>query len=355
MAKQKWTVKNNFEDMINFLSDIGVEDIKLHIENTPQNAIYTSTTSAEQFLKAIGDYLNEQLVTDVLAAREFSVLADESTDEGDCSQMAVFIRFVNLTSHKVQERFLGVVKLAKPKKAEDLHDIIMKLLEAKGLDSSLIRFSGLDGTNAMSGERKGLQRLIHHTSPYAQYLNCKNHRLALCLVHLIPKYQKLSELDGLLISLWKTFKYSSIKQSILEEVQMQQDLKPLKITKACVTRWLTHGESCIQVIIRFEPLLDALDSIFMERGDGEGKGVRDKLLQSEIICMLLLLAEVLFPINIFSKYLQTNTFLYCDVGAKPDRLLQRLHLIKDSLKDHDSVDTPLKFFSKVKSFLEISS
>ena len=237
MAKQKWTVKNNFEDMINFLSDIGVEDIKLHIENTPQNAIYTSTTSAEQFLKAIGDYLNEQLVTDVLAAREFSVLADESTDEGDCSQMAVFIRFVNLISHKVQERFLGVVKLAKPKKAEDLHDIIMKLLEAKGLDSSLIRFSGLDGTNAMSGERKGLQRLIHHTSPYAQYLNCKNHRLALCLVHLIPKYQKLSELDGLLISLWKTFKYSSIKQSILEEAQMQQDLKPLKITKACVTRW----------------------------------------------------------------------------------------------------------------------
>ena len=38
----------------------------------------------------------------------------------------------------------------------------------KGLDSSLIRFSGLDGTNAMSGERKGLQWLIRHTSPYAQ-------------------------------------------------------------------------------------------------------------------------------------------------------------------------------------------
>ena len=61
---------------------------------------------------------------------------------------------------------------------------------AKGLDSSLIRFSGLDGTNAMSGERKGLQQLIWHTSPYANCLNCKNHRLVLCLVHL-PKYQKL--------------------------------------------------------------------------------------------------------------------------------------------------------------------
>ena len=172
MAKQKWAVKNNFEDMINFLSDIGVEDIKLHIENAPQNAIYTSTMSAEQFLKAIGDYLNEQLVTDVLAVGEFSVLPDQSTDEGDRSQMAVFIRFVNTTSHKVQGRFLGVVKLAKSKKAGDLNDIIMKLLEAKGLDSSLIHFSGLDDTNAMSGERKGLQWLVQHTSLYAQYLNC---------------------------------------------------------------------------------------------------------------------------------------------------------------------------------------
>ena len=92
--------------------------------------LYTSTMSAEQFLKAIGDYLNEQLVTDVLAAGEFSAFANESTNEGDHSNMAVFICFVNFTLHKVQERSLGVVKLAKSKKAEDLHDIIMKLLEA---------------------------------------------------------------------------------------------------------------------------------------------------------------------------------------------------------------------------------
>ena len=65
-----------------------------------------------------------------------------------------------------------MVKLAKSKIAEDFHDIIMKLLEAKGLDSSLICFSGLDGTNAMSGERK--QRLMQYTSLYAQYLNCKD-------------------------------------------------------------------------------------------------------------------------------------------------------------------------------------
>ena len=248
-----------------------------------------------------------------------------------------------------------MVKLSKSKKAAEIHEVIMNLLESKGIDCSFIRFSGLDGTNAMSGERKGLQRLIRHSSPHSLYLNCRNHRLALCLVHLMPKYAKLNELDGLLISLWKTFKFSSIKQAIFEDAQAQHDLKPMKIIKAVVTRWLTHGESCARVISRFEPLIEALDSIFMERADAEAKGVRDLLLEPDILCTLLLLAEVLAPINIFSKFLQTSTLLYCSVTAKLERLLNRLGDIKDELKDHNSLGTDLKFFHKAVTFLQISS
>lgn len=48
-----------------------------------------------------------------------------------------------------------------------------------------------------------LQRRIRHESPFALYVNCRNHRLALCLVHLIKKYPVLQEIDSLLISLWK--------------------------------------------------------------------------------------------------------------------------------------------------------
>ena len=37
----------------------------------------------------------------------------------------------------------------------------------------------------------------------------------------------------------------------------------------------------------------------MEKGDAEAKGVQDILLKPEMICMLLLLAEVLASINLF--------------------------------------------------------
>ena len=91
-----------------------------------------------------------------------------------------------------------------------------------------ISFSGLDGTNTMSWEQEGLQFLVHHSTPHSQYLTCINYRLELCCLHLIPYYPKLLELDGVLLLLWKTFKYSSIKQATFEQAQEASKLKPLK-------------------------------------------------------------------------------------------------------------------------------
>ena len=51
------------------------------------------------------------------------------------------------------------------------------------------------------------------------------------------------------------------------------------------------------MISRFKPLIDAHDTIFTERKDPESKGVRDLWLRKEMILTMLLLAEMLNPIN----------------------------------------------------------
>ena len=167
----------------------------------------------------------------------------------------------------------------------------------------------------MSGERKGLQRQIRHISPFAVYMNCHNYRLALCLVHLLKSYSELESLDKLL-SLWKLFEYSSLKQAVFENAQKVDDLKPLKILKACTTRWLTHGETAC-VISRFKQVITALDALTNEKCDEDAKGIRDQLLLPMSILMLLLLADVLVPINNFCCFLQTRNlncmFLSCHV------------------------------------------
>ena len=50
LAKKKWIVKNNFEETIEYLANLGVDNIFQYINNAPKNFKYISTFSAEQFL-----------------------------------------------------------------------------------------------------------------------------------------------------------------------------------------------------------------------------------------------------------------------------------------------------------------
>ena len=81
------------------------------------------------------------------------MLADESTDEADRLHMSIFVRFVDTFDKKSVKRFLGVIELTTSKKAADLQEVILRHFESKNLDSLYIRFSGPDGTNAMSGNK----------------------------------------------------------------------------------------------------------------------------------------------------------------------------------------------------------
>ena len=62
--------------------------------------------------------------------------------------------------------------------------------------------------------------------------------------------------------------------------------------------------------------------IFFERGDAEAKGVRDQLLEPNLLLMLPLLAEVLNLINILANYLQMSTLVYASITAKVNRLIE---------------------------------
>ena len=106
-------------------------------------------------------------------------------------------------------------KLAESETAAVIMAELEQMFTEKYINKSLTRFSVLDGTNAMSGNQNGVQRKIQHVSPYALYINCRNHRFALCLIYLIKEYPELQTVDTLLLSIWKIFKYGSVKQILL--------------------------------------------------------------------------------------------------------------------------------------------
>ena len=210
----------------------------------------------------------------------------------------------------------------------------------------------LDETNAVSGKKKGLQRRIRPASPFAVYMNCRTHRLALCLVHLLKTYCELESLDKLLLSFWKLFEYSSVKQAVFENLQLVDDLKPLKILKACTTRWLKHGETSALVISRFKQVIATLHTLSTGKRDKDAKGIRDQMLSPTLILMLLLLAEVLVPTNNFCRFLQARSLNYSLI--KFQRVVTKLHKIKENLTNHDVVDISLRYFQLASDLLKFS-
>ena len=69
----------------------------------------------------------------------------------------------------------------------------------------------------------------------------------------------------MLFSVWKLFKYSTVKKVVLNDIQRVYELTPLKVIKACTTRWPTHLEACWRIISRFEQLLDLLNAIYNKK------------------------------------------------------------------------------------------
>ena len=168
--------EKQFYDLMEHIENLGDEDLIEHFQTTDKNATYLSIFTVDEFVKISSDYIKNIFLNNIVFAGEFAILTDKSTDEAGRAQLAIFVRYVDSIIHEPKEEFVCIRKLSTAKTSEVVMAELKSMFLEKGIDKTKIRFSGLDGTNAMSGERKGLQRRIRHVSSFAIYMNCRNHR-----------------------------------------------------------------------------------------------------------------------------------------------------------------------------------
>ena len=156
-------------------------------------------------------------------------------------------------------------------KAKVIIDKIKEVFSERGIERSISRtqFACFDGTNAMSGEKTGVQRRYRCEAPFSIYVNCGCHRLASCFKHLVNKFPCISEIDKLLLGLWKNVHYSSVNRHIFCELQQAYHLQPRHLVKTAVTRWLPHGQSFKRVRERYEQIVLALHEIILKNSNSE--------------------------------------------------------------------------------------
>ena len=83
VAKKKWAVRDNFPENIDFLRELSDEDIEKHFREASSRATYAFKKSADELIKCLSDYLEEGFKNRLLAASDFSLTTDETTDISD--------------------------------------------------------------------------------------------------------------------------------------------------------------------------------------------------------------------------------------------------------------------------------
>ena len=119
-------------------------------------------------------------------------MMDETTNISDRAELSIFVQYVDPDTHKINEEFLGMVKVIGSKEAEALFILICEVLANKGSDISQMRFTAMDGTNTMSGEQSGLQRRFGQTKFPTQSTKTLAPQISTCICSPSPTFQSIA-------------------------------------------------------------------------------------------------------------------------------------------------------------------
>ena len=123
----------NFIEVVNFALLRGDSTLKHHYKNNKKNVSYLSKTTQNELIKFCGEVISEEIVSEVKAAKFFSILADEAMDKSGKEQLSFVLRYVN-SDNEIQENFLGFVHLGEGLSGEALSESFLKKIDSLGLD-----------------------------------------------------------------------------------------------------------------------------------------------------------------------------------------------------------------------------
>ena len=195
----------NFDQLIDLVVSCGGEHLKHFMERAGKNATYTSKVAVTEFVEAIGQWVEESLLSRLHQASVFSLMADECTDISTIEELSIYCRWVE--DGVPTEHFLEILPL-KRANAEAIYSAIVSCLKEKSIQLSKLVGMGFDGAATFSGKKSGVQSRLKTNSPHALFVHCHCHLLQLACVQAANNTNGIKHVYTTLTTLWKFYHYS---------------------------------------------------------------------------------------------------------------------------------------------------
>ncbi|XP_014389407.1 PREDICTED: LOW QUALITY PROTEIN: protein ZBED8-like [Myotis brandtii] len=168
----------------------------------------------------------------------FSIQLDESTDVANCSQLLVYMRYINDGDFK--DEFLFCKPLEITTTACDVFDAVCSFLKEHKISWEKVCGVCTDGAPAMLGCRSGFQRLILNESPKVMGTHCMIHQQMLAMKTL-P--QELQEVMKSVISCVNFVKASTLNSQLFSQLCNELDAPNNALLFHPEARWLSREKN----------------------------------------------------------------------------------------------------------------
>ena len=218
------------------------------------------------------------------------LMIDESTDISVTKELILYARV--LYNSDVHACFLKIIKIADGK-AETIEKALVAYLQECNLSICKISSFGSDGAAVMTGSVTGVATRLKKLNPKMLSIHCINHRLALGVSQAANAIPYLIKFGEVLVSIFKFYHNSSIRQAGLEEIQTIVNDPPLRFKLPSATRWLSHAQAVDAVRRSLTSLLLSLDREASERADPTAVGLLTLCKTYKFVATLMLMSDIL--------------------------------------------------------------
>ncbi|KAH9792382.1 TTF-type domain-containing protein [Citrus sinensis] len=312
--------RGNFLELLKFLADHN-EDIKaVTLENAPSFFKVTCPDTQKDIVSACAIETTNAIIREMGDAF-FSILVDESRDVSIKEQMAIVLRYVNI-SGQVVERFIGIEQVGSTT-AQSLKEAIDRIFSRHGLSMSRVRGQGYDGASNMQGEFNGLKTIILRENECAYYIHCFAHQLQLALIVVAKNHIQIESFFAIIANVVNVVGASSKRCDALREKHAEEVVKALNLRdlssgqglnqettlKRCGDiRWGSHYNTLLSIINMFSAVISVLEMIIDDGPKsgqrGEAKNLLELMLSFNFVFCLHLMRNILGATDELSQALQ---------------------------------------------------